>query len=345
MASKIFCLALSSAAGASMAANPSRLQHQLHGVENSHMMSVNPSRSGHLNHGMADAIVSADIERMAKRSHHLGATLNESEPIEEYTGADDRKVFVWTYFNQKKDVSEHLAILDQYNASFTHLAPISHLIDLDGSLQQFDEGYPDQFWDTLLPELSSKYVIVPTVSLPPGYKGDGVTALLESEELQTKFINESVQLAVDKGYPSVNMDIENSGGHTCDDFSAFLGKMSDAFHAVGKEVSVDYDGGFLDEDCLAKSSVDLLGDMNTYGAFNIDFFESTAQKDADRALDHDRYCVGLWGDNSGYNAELVTERLAKIKELGIRNICIWEDEIWNMEPTLWSELQSFLEGN
>jgi len=332
-----------------MAINPSRLQHQLHGVEDSHTMSVNPSRSGHLNHGMSNTanaeLSSPDIERMSKSAHHLGASLGGAAPIEEYTGFDDRKVFVWTYFNLKKDVSEHLAILDQYNASFTHLAPISHLIDVDGTFQQFDEGYPEQFWDTLLPELSSKYVVVPTVSLPPGYKGDGVTALLESEELQSKFINDSVQLAVDKGYPSVNMDIENSGGHTCEDFSEFLTKMADAMHAVGKEVSVDFDGGFLNEDCLAKSTVDLLGDMNTYGAFNLDFFESTAQKGAERALAVDKYCVGLWGDNTGYNAELVTERLEKIKELGIRSICIWEDEIWNMELTLWAELQKFLEGN
>jgi len=347
MATSILVFAL--AAGSSLAANPSRLQHQLHGMQDRHMMNVNPSRSGHLNHGMSNAakedLASADIERMLKRAKHLGASLGDTGPIEEYTGFDDRKVFLWTYFNLKRDVSEHLAILDQYNASFTHLAPISHLIDLDGTFEQFDEGYPEQFWDTLLPELSSKYVVVPTVSLPPGYKGDGVTALLESEELQTKFVNDSVQLAVDKGYPSLNMDIENSGGHTCEDFSGFLTKMADAMHDAGKELSVDFDGGFLNEDCLAQSNVDLLGDMNTYGAFNVDFFESTAQNGAERALSSDRYCVGLWGDNSGYNAELVTERLEKIKELGIRNICIWEDEIWDMEPAMWTELQKFLEGN
>ncbi len=121
-------------------------------------------------------------------------------------------------------------------------------------------------------------MLEPTVSLPPGYKGDGVTALLESEELQTKFSNDAVKLAVEKGYPSYNMDIENSGGHTCEDFALFLGKMADAMHTVSKNLSVDYDGGFLSEDCQAKSSVDRLGDMNTYGAFGIDLFLRALQK-------------------------------------------------------------------
>jgi hypothetical protein len=127
-----------------------------------------------------------------------------------------RKILFWTYCNAQEGDAMFWGMTEAHTSSITTVAPISYVLDLNGELSCMNEPY-DQArtecpeWDARHARLQQNFFVQPTISLPPGYQGDGVMKLLSSSTLQTKFIYDAVALATASGFEGYNIDFENSG--------------------------------------------------------------------------------------------------------------------------------------
>jgi len=264
-------------------------------------------------------------------------------------GTNGNSVLIWTSFRDSED--QFLQIVKANLPSLTTVSVIAYELNTSGYLvcmnPDSDHSITCPYWETgdaILQKMGLSSM--PTISLPPGYVGTGVTAILnspQSEALQKQFIMVAISLAKSHNYTGYNLDWESIGDASADQFTAFVTRFADALHKENLLLSVDTTAFdyWLDLATMAKTSADLLCDMDTYT--QDDYYFGVYLKQAVQVAGERRLGIGL-DPTMGYSDQSVKTRFDLMLAGNISSICIWEDHIENVTDFLWQQLKVFL-GN
>jgi len=270
-----------------------------------------------------------------------------------------KTMIFWTAFNPAESTQTVYNALAMHNSSVTHVGVISYVCNLAGefdcmcdpsisaedcqermSTPRFVNGvqitnYSDcPYWDQKNAYINNTLGIRlhPMISLPPGYKADGLNKLWQSSSLQQTFINDAVSLAQQRGFDGYNVDWENLGSGSMTDFGSFLTKFANALHQLNppRKLSVDVSG----VGALKSTTIDWFCDMSTYttsdsGAIN----EMKSQ--VSTLGGPGRYAFGFDAEE-GYSESSYSNRFNAMDASGVTAGHLWEDRISDVGSGFWT---------
>jgi spore germination protein YaaH len=129
---------------------------------------------------------------------------------------------------------------------FTEVSPFWYRVTADGSVRPYTRPDGTDYVDPIILGFlrSHGIQIIPTVAnIEQGvWNGALVSRLIGDARVRQRHVQALVSLAITSGYDGIDIDYEDLAAADRDSFSAFVGSLSQALHAVGKRLTVNVYG-------------------------------------------------------------------------------------------------------
>jgi hypothetical protein len=248
-------------------------------------------------------------------------------------GASSKGTWVWLWQNY----SASLQAIQEHPGALTVVSPNTYLLLDDGTFGiNSNEA-------RLCPQIHALGLrCIPLIQNDQANPA-GINALLSSDSLQSEFIQNAVDEAINSNLDGYNLDFEPSSGvqNLAAQYGAFLTNFANAMHEHGKSLSVDiatFDRGALwNYSIEGKSSVDLVLTMVTYDSNYTNFENAIKAMLANVPLN--KIAIGLL---TSADDSTLTPRFEAIKASNIPWVMVWPSNEDFLPETYWQNLATFL---
>jgi len=230
--------------------------------------------------------------------------------------------------------------MTKYRTSLSRISVLAYVVDMDGTFQcMYDQKNNPRSCGFYLPGIQQLRTAMPnvghlpTITLPPGYKNNGLLLMLPNATMRATFVKAAVAESVKQNYLGYNIDWENNF-----DLSSgllFFQELGNALHT--HNMILTYDVTRLRTDLLA-NGVTRIDDMSTYGMTG----EALKQKVQNNIgqIGAEKYCVGMEA-NGSKGKDVITDAKNLIS-IGATHVCVWEDMIQDISTNMWQGLEVFI---
>jgi LysM repeat protein len=255
-----------------------------------------------------------------------------------------RQAWVWLWNNYSSD----LAAIAIHPKALTTVSPNTYQLNNDGTF-----GLQTALAEVCPQVHSLGLQCVPLIQSSQSTSA-GINALLTSSTLETNFINNAVNVAINSNLDGYNVDFEPSPdiGNVSVQFGVFLSNFASAMHAHGKTLSVDvasWNGAgepagiaadLWNFKIEAQSKVDLILTMETYDT-NVANFQGTIQTIL-KDVPAQKLAVGLLTESQ--NDANLNQEFGLVASYEIPAVMVWPSYGAFLTPPYWDNMTNYLRG-